>query len=169
MFNTGISTLPCMGIFTVWGFRNPILTSVSTVKNFQRCKIQKYLQNIACMSFNLFTRYIYMFFFTEEMTFLDIKYPLLIWASLFVCWPSWSAIIVYPNIVMCDTWPDDVIFFFVFFLIKKKSVWNCSFVFYKFLNKDSTMINDLLFHLFIKLFYINNNLNPHPVEFYQTS
>ena len=36
---------------------------------------------------------------------------------------------------------------------------NCSFVFHRFLNKGSSMINDLLFHLFMKLFQTNNNLN----------
>ena len=48
------------------------------------------------------------------ITFLNIKYPIVVWATLFVCRPSWSPIIVYPNSVTCNKRPNDVISFFVF-------------------------------------------------------
>ena len=100
-------------LYVVW--ETPYLPTVSAAKFFQGFKILKYLQNTVCMSFDLFIQYIYRF--SIKTMFLNIEYPLLVWASLLVC-PPWSPANVNPNIEM----------------------WNCYFVFHEFLN-EATMIN----------------------------
>ena len=101
-------------LYVVW--ETPYLPTVSSAKFFQGFKILKNLQNTVYMSFYLFIQYIYRF--SIKTTFLNIEYPLVVWASLLVC-PPWS-----PK----NMNPDIEIF------------WNYYFGFYEFINKG-TVIN----------------------------
>ena len=143
MFNTVIFRLPCLGLFAVWGLRNPILTYC--LNCFQGFKILKYLQNTPCMSFALFTHYIYSFsinFYGRNV----FKYQ----ASFSSLSKSFCvSTILEPSHRVPkyrDMWPVTKLrhIFICVYLMKKKLIWNCS-LFHKLLNKDSTIINDLLF------------------------
>lgn len=114
--------------------------AVSSLKlGFKRCAALEYLRCIACefllyevwetvaiakyfqgfkiyvwVSIYLHTTFAgFLSIYTDEITFLNIKYPLVAWASFFVLTllePNHC----YPNLVICDTWPNDFIFFYVF-------------------------------------------------------
>ena len=117
--------------YRAWGFlphgvsKTSNSPTASTTKYFQRFKILKYLQNRACMSFDLlylsttFTGFLLIF---TEQIFLNIEYPLVVWANLFLWWPSWSPIIVYPNIVIRHVTKWRQVFFVYIWWMKKSPV-----------------------------------------------
>ena len=106
MFNTRIFTLPCMAIFVVWSFRNPILTYCfhSKTSDLKYWNIYK-IQCVWVLTYLYITFTGFLLILAEEITFLNVEYCIVVWASHFLYWPSWSPIVVYPKIVVCDLWP----------------------------------------------------------------
>ena len=121
---------------------NPVVISLLKVNNRNirtRCETCSKLTvvNLEHILFLLWTACWEMFTKYSMYGFRLILFPTVIFSSFnitftgflskqtFVRRPSWNSITVYPNIVICDTWPNDAIFFWVY-LMRKKVVWNWS-------------------------------------------
>ena len=101
MFNTWIFTLPWMGIFVVWGLRNPILSrTVSTAKYFQRFKILKYLSKYCLYEFRPIYTYFQAIFAKLFQTFSEHLLYDLSWNDLILLLKSTILVIIFWDILM---------------------------------------------------------------------
>ena len=101
MFNTWIFTLPWMGIFVVWGLRNPILSrTVSTAKYFQRFKILKYLSKYCLYEFRPIYTYFQAIFGKLFQTFSEHLLYDLSWNDLILLLKSTILVIIFWDILM---------------------------------------------------------------------